>query len=1595
VRNLSMNRIPRDAWIRSLFLLCVFSFAVMAQNTQTPSRPGTTNPAGNPSNLTLFRDEQIYSMGVPSATGAPWRAATMSFDKDLTPSSTVSPVPWSSDIPFEQINAQAAVGRIVHSDRDDVVIVQRSGTDNTKLDVRFSDGSGSTLVGNMQARSFGYADFFATSVGDLDQLYDSEGNYHDEVVVAWMEPNSTFNAPHCSSPGVVPHIAVLNYNGGVNPSVLAQTVNRDDSQYLAYCILDIYNQQENLGRPTVPGWAPQPADNIMATAIGDFDGDGHNELAVAYMRGTEGLVISVVIYRYQNDGTTASLTPVNNYEFSIPNNSMVATLSLAAGNFDGSGVDQLLVGAAGWRGTISNGEYQRGTFVSQPFAFLLTAGHAQGTITAATSSGPNNSTTDFTVNVGSGVYVPRTVTIAGATGNWAGINGTWPVLPTSTGFTLDIDSSAFGTFAKQKVTVTTAAPLTQADSISLEPIPGITTGGIEVDDMDVDGRIRVQVVPGLFHYDPNSGFDYRRRQIAMAWNSRAAAKYGELAQRGDTHLAMLQITSDDKIQVAYTGNNLIGAWTLFQTLSMSAGALRGDNDTNDPTWSLYFSGFGLEFDNNQAYPNRNVYRGLVSAIWKVSPVDGDATKLSPAFVCSDKATADTYSPNSFGAPEPVCPIWVDAETAVTLPTTSANSAGNLNFLRLPSVAADLKGNSLKLGAPVHFEISIPAKVDYLLEQPPMHAAYLDLGPNNGGPQVVTVSRYPSGFNTSMTDSQSTDYSTNTTNHLDWTVGAAVEATAQSKTKEGAEADVAGIKLGAVATQTVNVSAKVKYDYENVSKPYTSGYDSLTVGEGATTGEDDSLFVEAQILDLWRYRIYGQGTNTGDPNLPNMFYEIVLPGPSLKIPNSAGRGVDWYQPVHEVGNILSYPGRTEVCGSDDKSPADIGPITIPNLSISNQAIPLISCIQESYDGNAAALNLKLDNQSGSGGTTDFTHSLSADVDISATSTTKESEGAFSEQQKFGLDVDIHGGADWGQMVTTNNSTSDATGITLNFPGGDSRYAYPYYTIFYNTTAGGLKVAYGVGDLTSSGTGKFFWIANYAQAPDPALNLPNRFNAKYNGSGKVVIGWTPEPTILRKSMKGFVVRKPNLNPLTNDYPLLGSNPQDGDKVLLEARVYNYSISSTPASFTVQFSVIPYDSNLNNEVCPNIPTTGSGRVCPASARTVIGSGNTSPDGNGNGTFTLNARENTKAYLVWDTTKFGPQSAGFNEYRVYVDLVSNTDELYPPEPPCMAVPCEDNFTNENIVDPGQNNEGWSLISVAKRQLGGPLGGSSSAASPTHGTLGTASTNRGSATPVALTAAKDATARAPKRPKPLLAYLLQPLPLRVTVFSSELSHLHGHVFIFDGKPGDPKSTTIAIKSLHGVTPEGTSSWFAWTPKTKGLHHLYAVIQNTQGLTPLGDIVVHVRRAPGDLNEDGRVDSHDLNMLQRDLKKDVAASACGAECDLDADGVITQKDGDLMSQLCDSGDCAFAHAEYVGGVSPEEPDMRTTRQMDDTARANFLAAHAEDNEVVSNADPVVPAQLYRTELQRKQSLRDIQYWYKGKPVTSGPLARQTAATAKR
>jgi len=1017
---------------------------------------GSTNPAGNPQNFTLFRDQQVFVMH-PGTKMTPWQTNVLSFDGNLNPTGAVSQLPWSGALPFEQLAIQAVAGRFLNPAKDDIALVQRSETNRSDLLLRFRDGSlPTTLSSSFAPRQPYWSDFFATSAGDLDQLYDANNNFHDEIAAAWIEQEPG----GCQGTGfAVPHVAVVSYNDPAHPAVVSQRVDRADGAYATYCVLNGYDYAINQNQP-LQSIVPQSTDNMVATAIGDFDGDGYNELAVAYLRGQSGIAITIVIYRYQNDGTNASLTPVNTFEIYNPNRSMVGTLSLAAGNFDGSGVDQLMVASAYWSGTPNNdGTYQKGTLATQPVVFLIRAGQGSGSISSAVSAGASTGATNLTVSLGNNAYLLRQVTISGATGSWAAINGAWQVTPTANGYSLPVDSSQFGSFGGQTVQVNVAAPLAQADTMNIPAFPGVPDGGdiIHVDDSDVDGRIRVELVPGLFRFDPNNGYDYRRRQVAMAWNARPAPSSGnkESPKDGDPHLAIFQVTNQDKISVAFQANGLLAGFQTFQTLSVAAGAFRGDNDTKDPTWSLFLSGVGISF--NIQIPSNPTAQGTVNAVLNVSPDSKDPTKLSVSNVCYGKASADSGSPTYYGFVPPICQIW-GQDARMDSPGTSSPPTNN-NYLRMPAIAADLSGNSLKLGAPVHYEVTKPVKAQFILEQPPQHAAYFDDG---HGPQVQTINRYPA-FNTSMQDSQKRSSNSTIKNHTDWTVGASIQASATQQVNEGLAADDTGI--GAKAKGTV--TGKVAYDYDHVSTDYTGTADTYTVTQQNATGTDDVLIYNAEILDFWRYRIFGSGTDTGDPQKPYAYYDIVLPGAASIVSYPGGRDVDWYQPVHEPGNILSYPSRTSVC-----SPSDIGPITVQDEKIVNQVIPIISCSQQYYNGNSSNISLNFDHTTTNGSSTDYTHKVHVDLDVNVTTTVGASEGGVGVLSTKNVDVDVHGGADWGQLTTSDDSTSASTGITVNSPQGDSNHAYPYYPIFYDTDAGALKVAFAVGDLTGQRRRRWF-------------------------------------------------------------------------------------------------------------------------------------------------------------------------------------------------------------------------------------------------------------------------------------------------------------------------------------------------------------------------------------------------------------------------------------------------------------------------------------------------------------------------------------------
>lgn len=87
---------------------------------------------------------------------------------------------------------------------------------------------------------------------------------------------------------------------------------------------------------------------------------------------------------------------------------------------------------------------------------------ARITVTGATNASPVSFTaTAHGLDYQSGATTTPVVLISGATSGWTGINGVWTATPTSANaFTIAVDTSAFGAFSGQSITVQTVAPRT-------------------------------------------------------------------------------------------------------------------------------------------------------------------------------------------------------------------------------------------------------------------------------------------------------------------------------------------------------------------------------------------------------------------------------------------------------------------------------------------------------------------------------------------------------------------------------------------------------------------------------------------------------------------------------------------------------------------------------------------------------------------------------------------------------------------------------------------------------------------------------------------------------------------------------------------------------------------------------------------------------------------------------------------------------------------------------------------------------------------------------------------------------------------------------
>jgi len=239
-----------------------------------------------------------------------------------------------------------------------------------------------------------------------------------------------------------------------------------------------------------------------------------------------------------------------------------------------------------------------------------------------------------------------------------------------------------------------------------------------------------------------------------------------------------------------------------------------------------------------------------------------------------------------------------------------------------------------------------------------------------------------------------------------------------------------------------------------------------------------------------------------------------------------------------------------------------------------------------------------------------------------------------------------------------------------------------------------------------------------------------------------------------------------------------------VRMLARVYNYSTAQTVQDLRVRFDAVAYDSATNTEIGPRriLGRTSISKIAP--------------------------RQMKNASFNWSTSGFGPASGtGLVTYRIYVvlDPGNTIDEIYETEP-------------AGTVDPGQNNEGWSMVSVAapaaQRQAAAlvavqPSGSSDSQANAkVDGVMAVGEQSGASAHGIAV------------------ATLGEALPVRIHVSSPRGDSSSHRLLVFAQPPGQPdRREVVAGKLIQGIDSQaGAYVWAEWIPKQVGDVELLAVL---------------------------------------------------------------------------------------------------------------------------------------------------------------------------
>ena len=244
---------------------------------------------------------------------------------------------------------------------------------------------------------------------------------------------------------------------------------------------------------------------------------------------------------------------------------------------------------------------------------------------------------------------------------------------------------------------------------------------------------------------------------------------------------------------------------------------------------------------------------------------------------------------------------------------SSTTAGYDPQQRFALVNYDADGKSVYLGAPVHLNTSQFYTPTIILEEPPKHLAWLNA--DGKGRAIFNLNRND-GFNVQFQSTKGQELSGSTQTQSSTTT------TALTAISAGASLDLE-FPFGIGNKASIQDTYKLGSDVDNTSSYYNSNDTKVSYTAAAETDHDDYLRGQTQDLNVWRYRVYGaQGSNSSG----YLYYDLAYPTSPYDA-SGPGLGMEWYNPIHENGNVLSYPPRP---GSG--LPADVGPAYTVNNQV---------------------------------------------------------------------------------------------------------------------------------------------------------------------------------------------------------------------------------------------------------------------------------------------------------------------------------------------------------------------------------------------------------------------------------------------------------------------------------------------------------------------------------------------------------------------------------------------------------------------------------------------------------------------------------------